>query len=104
MHSAFKWAAAALSLCAAVALVSARASARGDGPSFSCRGHLTLDERIICYDPELSRLDQRVADLYRGAGGANYSSSEVHAFIKDRLVQRADCESAASEDPVASRS
>ena len=80
---------AALALPFAALLFSSGADARG--PSFSCRANLNLPERIICYDPELSRLDRRLNELYRGAGGSQDASPEVRAYIKDALLRRNHC-------------
>ena len=38
-----------------------------DGPSFDCGKARSTPEKIICADPELSRLDRDLAELYRTA-------------------------------------
>jgi uncharacterized protein len=81
---------------AAVVLVSAgNAQGRGDyGPSFSCHGNLARVERMICNDSELSRLDRQVARLYRGAGGAEASTTNVRTYARGALASRSRCLSA----------
>ena len=87
MHSFWK---IALPLTlAALATVPASAA----GPSFSCRGNLSRVERLICGDPDLSRLDRQVARLYRGAGGSDSSTSEVRTYVRGALVSRNRCRS-----------
>src|ERR1700712_1910059 len=68
------------------------AEARG-GPSFSCYGNLTRADRLVCDDPELSRMAREVARLYRGAGGAQQSRSDVRTYVRGALVSRNRCRS-----------
>lgn len=83
---------AALAVAFVALIVSSGADARGgDGPSFSCRGNLNRVERLICGDPELSRLDRQVARLYHGAGGSDDSTTEVRTYVRGALVSRNRC-------------
>ena len=84
---------AALAVAFVALVVSSGADARGDGPSFSCRGNLNPAERLICDDSELSRLDRQVARLYHGAGGSDSSTTEVRTYVRGALVSRNRCRS-----------
>ncbi len=52
---------------AIVMLVAAVCSGHARAASFDCTGSLTPVERVICQDPELSRLDEQLDRLYRAA-------------------------------------
>ena len=51
-------------LAALFALPLLSAASPGNAPSFSCSGNLSLSERAICDEPELSAWDRAIALLY----------------------------------------
>jgi len=59
-------------------------------PSYSCSGKLTSNERLICKNKELARLDQMIADTFHeltailNRGAADFVRSDQLTFVRQR--------------------
>lgn len=73
-----------------LAATAAEAQPRG-GPSFNCRNAGTPTEYLICDNPELARLDRRMADLYYDLRARTPRSSRLKREQADWLAERDAC-------------
>jgi uncharacterized protein len=67
------------------------ASQHAPAASFDCGKAATPAEKAICADPELSKLDSELNDVYSTAVGLTKSSSKLRSEQRDWLKRRDDC-------------
>jgi uncharacterized protein len=78
-----------------LAVVTATALSPAEGASFDCTRASTLVESLICTDPNLSQLDDRVAVAYSSMRIRSTNPQELVAAQRVWLVQRNQCQSVA---------
>lgn len=61
------------------------------GPSFDCTRSLAIVEKLICSDPELSKLDMLMSDTYREVGNTLFSVGIASYQSKWLRTRRRDC-------------
>jgi hypothetical protein len=59
--------------------------------SFDCSKARSYSEKLICSDPELSKLDEDLGTVYRAAKGRTGNSKEFRAFAKENWLKREAC-------------
>jgi uncharacterized protein len=75
-----------LSIC--VLAASAALAGNASAASFKCTTHSSASEKIVCQDPQLSKLDDRLAAAYQRAMDASPDTKSVEAARTEQWLWR----------------
>jgi uncharacterized protein len=75
-----------LSIC--ILAASATLAGHASAASFKCTSHSSASEKIVCNDPQLSKLDDRLAAAYQRAKDASLDSKSIEAARTEQWLWR----------------
>jgi uncharacterized protein len=76
----------ALSIC--ILAASATLAGNASAASFKCTSHSSASEKIVCNDPQLSKLDDRLAAAYQRAKDASPDATSIEAARTEQWLWR----------------
>jgi uncharacterized protein len=75
-----------LSIC--ILAASATFAGHASAASFKCTSHASASEKIVCNDPQLSKLDDRLAAAYQRAKDASPDAKSIEAARTEQWLWR----------------
>lgn len=85
----------ACSAAATLILIVATGAAPVEAASFDCKKASTVIETLICQDPSLSQMDERLSAAYSAARAKSSNPSQLIADERTWMVQRNQCQTTA---------